>query len=156
PNELRPALSVYVHEPFKLGQCPFGLIINVGADEFRAAQRGQGPPGGFGGVSPTPPGRGKSAFVYIDPKSREPELCDFLSSGPGTGGHRVRFHKDRTLGDMRTIVLIFETLDRFVLAEPLAYEVYRRAGNAACRTDFVRTWIDDRPQGYRLLIEVVN
>jgi len=57
---------------------------------------------------------------------------------------------------MRTIVLIFESLDRFVLAEPLAYEVYRKAGNAACRTDFVRTWVDGRPIGYQLLIEVVN
>jgi spore coat protein CotH len=47
-------------------------------------------------------------------------------------------------------------MDRWVLAEPLAYEVYRRAGNAACRTDFVRTWIDDRPIGYQLQIEVVN
>src|SRR4029077_4673596 len=30
------------------------------------------------------------------------------------------------------------------------------AGNAACRTDFVRTWIDDRPLGYQLQIETVN
>ena len=30
------------------------------------------------------------------------------------------------------------------------------AGNAACRTDHVRTWMDDRPLGYHLLIEVVN
>jgi hypothetical protein len=157
PNELRPALSVYVHDPFKLGEIPFGLIINVGEREFKAAERGEGPPGGgFGGPQPNPPGRGKSAFVYIDTKSAEPLLFDFLSIPPRNGGYRVRFHKDHTLGDMRTIVLIFETLDRFVLAEPLAYEVYRKAGNAACRTDFVRTWIDERPIGYQLLIEVVN
>src|SRR5205807_4241322 len=55
-----------------------------------------------------------------------------------------------------TIVLIYEFMDRFALAEPLAYEVYRKAGNAACRTDFVRTWIDGRPIGYQLLIEVPN
>ncbi len=57
---------------------------------------------------------------------------------------------------MRTIVLIFESMDRWVLAEPLAYEVYRKAGNAASRTDFVRTSVDGRPLGYQLLIEVVN
>src|SRR5262249_28621106 len=34
PNELRPALSVYVHEPFKPGKVPFGLVINVGALEY--------------------------------------------------------------------------------------------------------------------------
>jgi hypothetical protein len=154
PHELRPALSVYVHEPFKVGTCPFGLIINVGQAEFRAAQRGEG--AGFGETGPNPRGRGKSAFVYVDPKSGTPQLFDFISVSPRFGANRVRFHKDRPLGDMTTIALVFESLDRFVLAEPLAYEVYRRAGNAACRTDFVRTWIDDRPLGYQLQIEVVN
>src|SRR5213078_678280 len=103
-----------------------------------------------------PPGRGKSAFVYIDQKSGEPKLFDFISIGPRSGGQRVRFHNDHMLGDMRTIVLIYESMDRWVLAEPLAYDVYRKAGNAACRTDFVRTWIDGRPIGYQLLIEVPN
>jgi hypothetical protein len=156
PHELRPALSVYVHDPFKVGKNPFGLIINVGQTEFLAAKDGRGPPGGYGGTSPNPPGRGNSAFVCVDPKSGEPMLFDFINIGPRSGGHRIRFHKDQPLGDITSIVLIFESLDRFVLAEPLAYELYRRAGNAASRTDFVRTWIDDRPIGYRLQIEVVN
>ena len=30
------------------------------------------------------------------------------------------------------------------------------APNAACRTDFIRTWIDGRPMGYHLLIEQPN
>jgi hypothetical protein len=34
--------------------------------------------------------------------------------------------------------------------------VYRQAGNAAPRTDFVRTWIDGQPLGYQLLIEQPN
>ena len=156
PNELRPALSVYVHEPIKLAACPGGLIINVGMTEFLAAKIGVGPVGGYGGTSPNPPGRGKSAFVFVDAKTGEPTLYDFISINPRHGGHRVRFHKDHTLGDMTSIALVFESLDRFVLAEPLAYEVYRKAGNAACRTDFVRTWIDNRPIGYQLQIEVVN
>lgn len=153
PNELRPALSVFVHDTFKPDACPFGLIINIGEKEFRDAQRGVGP---AGGSSRNPPGHGKSAFVYIDQESGAPRLFDFISINARSGGYRVRFHKDRPLGDMTTIVLIFESLDRFVLAESLAYEVYRKAGNAACRTDFVRTWIDDRPMGYQLLIETVN
>src|SRR5260370_28104404 len=90
PNELRPALSVYVHEPFKLGEIPFGLIINVGANEFRAAKQGIGPPGGgFGGPQPNPPGRGNSAFVWIDPRPQaqlwhemQPAPFDFLRIPP--------------------------------------------------------------------------
>jgi spore coat protein CotH len=35
----------------------------------------------------------------------------------------------------------------------MAYDVYRRAGNAAPLTDFVRLWVDGRPVGYHLLIE---
>jgi len=57
---------------------------------------------------------------------------------------------------MTTLNLIFEYNDRFVLAEPLAYEVYRRAGNAAELTDFVRLWIDGELVGYQLLIEQPN
>src|SRR5262249_45553805 len=102
------------------------------------------------------PARGKSAFVYVDQKTGEPQLFDFINVTPRSAGRRVRLHKDRPLGDMTTFVLLFEFMDRFMLAESLAYEVYRKAGNAACRTDFVRTWIDGRPIGYQLLIEQPN
>jgi hypothetical protein len=154
--DLRPALSLYVHDKFEPAELPRGLIINVGVQEFRSAERGDIGRRGYAGPSPNPPGRGKSAFVYIDQKTNVPELFDFINVNPRTGGRRVRFHKDHTLGDMRTVVLIYEQMDRWVLAEPLAYEVYRKAGNAACRTDFVRTWVDGHPIGYQLLIEVAN
>lgn len=147
-NELRPAQSVYVHEPFHPGKIPFGFILNVG----RPPQGG----GGYAPPSPEPPPRGNSAFVFVSPKTGVPELFDFVNITPRGGGHKVRFHKDHALDGMTTINLIFEGMDRFVLAEPLAYEVYRKAGNAACRTDFVRTWVDGRPEGYRLLIEQPN
>jgi hypothetical protein len=154
-NEVRPALSVYVHEKFRPGKVPFGLVINVGAAEYRAAQRGVGRRYGAG-PAPSPPARGKSAFVYVDQKTGEPQLFDFINVTPRSSGRKVRFHKDRPLAGMTTINLIYEYLDRFILAEPLAYEVYRKAGNAACRTDFVRTWIDGRPIGFQLLIEQPN
>jgi spore coat protein H len=57
---------------------------------------------------------------------------------------------------MSVIDLIFEANDRWVLAEPLAYDLYHRAGVAACRTDFVRLTVDGQPAGYFLLIEQVN
>src|SRR5262249_34508121 len=37
-NDVRPALSVYVHDKFKPGRVPLGLVINVGAAEHRAAK----------------------------------------------------------------------------------------------------------------------
>src|SRR5262249_36220827 len=67
PNDVRPALSYYVQEPFKPGKVPLGLVVNVGADAFRAAQRGTFRFYG-GAPSPTPPARGKSAFVWVDQK----------------------------------------------------------------------------------------
>jgi len=156
PNELRPTLSVYTHDPFQVGTCPFGLIINTGLPEFLGAKIGFGFGGAFGGSPPNPPARGKSAFVYVDQKTGVPTLFDYVNVSPRSGGYRIRLHKDRPLGDMTTIALIHEGNDRSVLAEPLSYELYRRAGNAACRTDFVRTWVDDRPLGYQLQIETVN
>src|SRR5262249_44889782 len=66
-SEVRPALSVYVHDAFKPTVTPFGLIINVGQQEFQAARGGN--------ALPTPVrGTGKSAFVYVDQKTGEPEL----------------------------------------------------------------------------------
>jgi hypothetical protein len=155
-NEVRPALSVYVHDTFKTGKIPFGLIVHVGRAEFQAAQRGAGFRGYAMPPGPTPPVRGNCAFVWVDQKTGVPTLFDFLSITPRSGGRKVRFHKDRPLNDMTTINLIYEYMDRFVLAEPLAYEVYRKAGNVACRTDFVRTWVDGQPIGFQLLIEQPN
>ena len=47
-------------------------------------------------------------------------------------------------------------MDRFPLAEHLAYEVYRKAGVPCPRSDFVRTWIDGRPLGFQLRLEQPN
>jgi hypothetical protein len=155
PNDVRPAQSVYVHDKFEMGKIPFGLIINVGKEEFQNAQRFTGR--WYGAQpAPTPPVRGNSAFVWVDQKTGVPTLFDFITVPARSGGRKVRFHKDRPLNGMTTINLIYEYMDRFALAEPLAYEVYRKAGNAACRTDFVRTWVDGRPIGFQLLIEQPN
>jgi hypothetical protein len=153
-NDLRPAYSVYVHDKFELGKNPFGLILNVGEAEFRAAQRDTGQ--GTGGSGTDPHARGKSAFVYVNPKTGEPRLFDFIHVVPRKGGRKIHFHKDRPLNGMTSVNLFYENKDRFVLAEWLAYEVYRKAGNVAPRSDFVRTWIDGRPIGIQLLVEQPN
>ncbi len=100
--------------------------------------------------------RGESALVYLDATTGEPELFDFIHVTDRSAGYKAHFHKDHPLHGMTSINLIFEANDRFVLAEPLAYEVYRRAGNAAELTEFVRLSIDHHLLGYQLLIEQPN
>lgn len=159
PNDLRPALTVYAHPKFVPGKNPYGMVFNVGAGKAAAPGGGirlpfnltfgqQGPP--------APPARGTSAFVYVRAKTGEVEVFDFINVTPRNGGRKVRFHRDRPLDGMTTINLIYEGVDRFILSEVLAYEVYRKAGNAACRTDIVRTWVDGQPLGFQLLIEQPN
>jgi len=111
---------------------------------------------GKGAPRPPLPPRGQSAFVYVDAQTGEAELFDFLNVTERSAGYKVHFHKDHPLNGMTTINLIFETNERFLLAEPLAYEVYQRAGNAAELHDFVRLWIDGQLLGYHLLIEQPN
>jgi hypothetical protein len=154
-NDVRPALSVYVHDKFDAAAVPLGFVVNVGQAEFRNAQREVGIT--FGAPPrPDPPARGNSAFVYVNPRTREPELFDFVSIPPRVGGRKIHFHKDRPLGDMTTVNLVYEYMDRFALAEFLSYELYRKAGVPCPRTDFVRTWVDGRPLGFQLLIEQPN
>ncbi|MBN9119882.1 MAG: CotH kinase family protein [Planctomycetes bacterium] len=155
PNEIRPALSIYVHDKFEPGKIPLGYVISAGPKEFREAQIDPGP--AFGRPPfPDPPARGNSAFVYVDPKTAEPQLFDFVSLVPRSGGRKIKFHKDRTLGGMTTAALMYEYADRFPLAEHLANEVYRKAGVPCPRSDFVRTWVDGRPIGFQLLLEQPN
>jgi hypothetical protein len=154
-QDLRPAFSVYVHDKFPQAKIPLGYIVNVGG----GGGAGRGGIRFFnfgGGPGAALPPRGKSAFVYVSAKTGEAELFDFINVTPRKAGHKVRLHKDHTLDGMTTLNLIYEFMDRFVFAEPMAFEVYRKAGNAACRTDFVRTWIDGRPIGFQLLIEQPN
>ena len=57
---------------------------------------------------------------------------------------------------MTGINLIFENSPRWLLSEPMAYELYRLAGVPAPLTEHVRTWVDGRLLGYHLLIEQPN
>ena len=154
-NELRPALSVYVHDKFEPGKIPLGYVISAGQKELRDAQIDPG--ASFGRPPfPDPPARGNSAFVFVDPKTTEPRLFDFVSLTPRAGGRKIRFHKDHTFDGMTTVAIMYEYMDKFPLAEFLAYEVYRKAGVPCPRADFVRTWIDGRPIGFQLLLEQPN
>lgn len=60
------------------------------------------------------------------------------------------------LNGMTTINLIFESNPRFVLAEHLAYEVYKRAGVPTEYSEHIRISLDDYQLGYHLLVEQPN
>lgn len=124
-----------------------------------AAWREQNQPdfmGPRGGSEPPQPVRGNDAFVYFDPATPTPRLFDFAHIPERSGGWKVHFARGGDLNGMTGINLIFEASDRWVLAEPFAYEFYRRTGQAAPLTDFVRLSVDGQPLGYHLLIEQPN
>jgi hypothetical protein len=167
PNDVRPAQSLFVHAPWPAdATIPFGLIIHsrvapgasalnrmFGGDddpELRPRPRGAPP-------QPHPP-RGSSAFVYVEPKTGKTTLFDYVNIIPRTDnrGYKVHFRKGQYLNGMSTVSIIYEGVERYLLAESLAYDLYRRAGNAAPRTQFLRLFVDGRMTGYHLLIEDPN
>ena len=104
---------------------------------------------------PRPP-RGSAAFIHTDSATGETEVFDFVHITERSAGYKVHFHKDRPLRGMTAANIIFEYNDRFVMAEPLALDLYRRVGNAASQADFVRLTLNGQPMGYHLLFEQVN
>ena len=103
-----------------------------------------------------PAGHGRSALIWLDPKTRETQLYDFIEVVERKAGWKIHLHRDEPFNGMTVLNLIYEFNDRFVLAEPLAFDLYRRAGNAASLVDFVRLQFDQQPLGYHLLCEQPN
>lgn len=123
-------------------------------EEWRESRNMFGPPGR--GRSGAAASSWRSALAYFDPATGKLDLFDFVQVAPRGGGQKVHFLKDRPLNKMTTVNIIYEGSDRFVLAEPLAYEVYRKAGMPAEQSYHVRLWLDGQPTGYFLLIEQPN
>lgn len=120
---------------------------------------GPGGPGGFRGgpfgSTPSEPGSFRSAFVHFDPATGKTELFDFVQISGRKGGQKVHLDRDHTLAGMTTFALIFEG-DTASLVEPLAYEVYRRAGMPVEQSHFVRLWVNGKLSGYTVLVEQPN
>ncbi len=170
-HDLRPGLSVYVHDRWPPAKVSLGFIVHVGLPKRGGTEaeggnrRRPGPGGFFGGFrpmgrgprEPRPP-RGSSAFIHVDRRTGKTTVFDHINIPPRPGGrgYKVHFHKDRPLDGMTVASIIFEGNERFLLAESLAYDVYRRSGNAAPLSDFLRLWVDGRPSGYHLLVEQPN
>lgn len=176
-HERRPTLSTYVHEPWEKASIPFALIIRGGSDKTtNQAQPNladfRGPGGGMGGRGPRPnfgafggaqreeprPTRGASALIYVDHEKGTTTVFDHISTVPRNNnrGFKIFFHKDHTLSGMTSVNLAFEGSEWSLMAEALAYDLYRRAGCPAPLTEFARVWVDGNPVGHHLMIERIN
>ena len=151
--EPRPTYSYSTLVNTNTAGIPFGFVMHVGQPERPAPNRMRAP-AGF--QTPALPGRGTSAFIYMPTGGGQVQTFDYVRITPRKGGFKVRFQRDRALNGMTTVNIIFESSPRWVLAEPLSYEVYRMAGVPAELTDHIRVWMDGRPMGYYLLIEQPN
>ena len=147
-NEPRPTLSYLVQANTNTAKVPMAFVQNLTPSERGAAR-----PGRSRSDVPT---RGQALFVYMPPGGGEVQAFDYVRTRPRKGGLKVYFQKDRMLHGISTANLIFEGAPRWVLAEPLAYELYRLAGVPAELTEHVRLTLDGRPVGYFLLIEQPN
>lgn len=158
-NEPRPTFSAATFTNTNSSHVPFVQVLTLGVMQPAA-------PSPFGGGGPRrrqipQPTTEKtntsgSALIYFPPGASQPLLFDHVQVRPRRGGWKIRFQKDQPLNEMSAVNLVFEFSPRFVLAEALAYEVYRRAGVPAPQSFHARTWIDQRPQGYFLLVEQPN
>ena len=102
------------------------------------------------------PTRGDAAFVYVPPAGGEVLTFDHVYARRRKGGIKVHFKKEQSFKGMTGINVIFENSPRWLLSEPMAYELYRLANVPACLTEHVRLWMDGRLYGYYLVIEQPN
>jgi hypothetical protein len=170
-HDLRPTLSVYVHDKWATASISFGFILRGGADRpttetpRRGDQRrfGRGPAPNFGGfgrrapAEPRPP-RGSSAFVHVAADTGKTTLFDHINivARNNDRGFKIFFNEDRPFRGMRSLNMIFEGSEWSLLAEALAFDLYRRSGSPAPFTEFVRLWLDGRMVGYHLAVERIN
>lgn len=152
-NEPRPTHSVYTLGVTNTARVPFGFIFHEGPTAPSGNSFRFGPRGGQPVSTPT---RGNATFVYVPPAGGEVQVFDHIRVTPRHGGLKVRFMKDQMLHGISVANIIFEGPPRWILAEPLAYELYRLAGVPAELTEHIRLWKDGRPMGYQLLIEQPN
>jgi hypothetical protein len=148
PNEPHPTFSVLHMENTNTAAIPFAFLSLRGQ---RASGRR---PSAEESVGPEPT-RGSATFVIADTNRGAVTLFDHVRIQPRNGGWKVHFQRDRRFRNMSSLNIIFEQ-PRWVLAEPLGHEVFRRAGVPAPLTDYLRLWENGRPRGYFLALEQPN
>jgi spore coat protein CotH len=162
-HDIRPMLSVLVHDKWDLASLPGTQLITIrSSDPKQRKPRGIFSLFGGGNDQPDPnaprPTRGSHAFVYADRDTGKTLFFDYVHAHPrGRGnGYTVHFNKDQTLDRMTAVSILHEGHDRFLFAETLAYDLYRRAGHLAPNSRFVRFSLDNRTLGHHLMVERPN
>lgn len=155
-SDPRPTFSCGTFVNTNRAQVPFLKAMTFGATGVLAPSRAARNVRNMGGN----PNLGRKPFwgcalVYMPPGSKEVLLFDYVHIRNRKGGLKVHFHGDQPLDEMTGINLIYES-PRWVLAEPLAYELYRRAGVMTPKSGHVRLYVDNQPRGYYLLVEQPN
>lgn len=150
PQDPRATFSTIALSNTNRSSVPLGHLIRLGdagalaRTQFRSLQNA------------TVANRGKAAFVWMPTNGAPVEVFDHLRITRRSGGWKIRLFKDAPIDEMTTLNVIFEGNPRWLLAEPLSYEVLERSGVPSPRTDFVRMWVDQRPVGYHLIVEQPN
>lgn len=96
------------------------------------------------------------AAVVLPPGETGLLVFDHVRVRRRKGGYKIEFQPDRPWQGLRAVNLILEGSPRYLLSEPLAFELYRRAGVPSPATDHVRLWLDQHALGCHLVVEQPN
>ena len=153
PNEPLPTFSYCTMVNTNKARVPFAYVIHVSRTLPESNVRVWNERVYEIKSSPT---RSDCAFIYMPPGGEEVQTYDHVYVRRRKGGMKVHFKKEHSFKGMTGINVIFENSPRWLLSEPMAYELYRLAGVPACLTEHVRLWMDGRLHGYYLVIEQPN
>ena len=152
-NEPLPTFSYCTLANTNTARIAFAFVVNVSRPPMEGQTRLWNGRVYETQVAPT---RGDGAFVYVPPAGGQVLTFDHVYIRHRKGGLKVHFKKEHSFKGMTGINVIFEQSPRWLLSEPMAYELYRLAGVPACQTEHVRLWVDGRLAGYYLVIEQPN
>lgn len=156
PNEVRPAFGVYFEQEFPPAQIPIVAFIKPAEAATRDQENRN-----RGYRRRRMPSRPESTSIYdaalvcYPPGSQKGELFDFVELGPRKAGSKIKFHKDQLLNGLSTLNITYEN-EIAVVLEPLAYEVYRRAGNPTQQAFNLRLYENGQLLGLHLAFEQPN
>ena len=151
PGEPRPTFSAYLQINTNRLTVPEVFLLPLGPRESAGPSMRQ-----RSRRSVSPALRGQSVFMYFPTNGGPVQTFDHVRLTPRSGGWKVRLHKDAPLDGMTTLNVVYEHKPRWVLSEPLSYEVFRRTGTPAPKTGHFRVWLQGVPLGYHLWVEQPN
>ena len=154
PMDLHPQLTLAAWTNPPALTVPQFHLYQLGSPE-------SGPAGRFNffggrGAPLADPSRGGALLVVVPTNGGPAEVFDFIRITPRSGGWKVRLGGDARWNGMKSLNVIFESKTRWVLAEHLGYELFRRAGVPAPGSGHARVVLDGRQLGYHLWVEQPN